>query len=175
MVNIVKVESPEQIAEVARLAQEIWNEHYIPIVGQDQVDYMLRKFQCKQAISEQIAASYEYFIINCDGKSVGYTAVIPGTDNSSMMLSKIYVKRSHRGNRLGSKMLEFVERLCLERNICTVWLTVNKHNSNSIEWYERMGFRNAGPTTLDIGEGFVMDDFRMEKILCEKENIESHD
>jgi len=46
-----------------------------------------------------------------------------------------------------------------------MWLTVNKNNSHSIAWYSRMGFTNAGPILQDIGGGFVMDDFRMEKSI----------
>ena len=36
---------------------------------------------------------------------------------------------------------------------------------NSIAWYTRMGFRNAGPIVQDIGAGYVMDDYRMEKVV----------
>jgi hypothetical protein len=31
-----------------------------------------------------------------------------------------------------------------------------------------MGFRNTGPIVQDIGGGFVMDDFRLEKMIEEQ-------
>jgi ribosomal protein S18 acetylase RimI-like enzyme len=46
-----------------------------------------------------------------------------------------------------------------------IWLTVNKHNTHSIEWYLRMGFTNKEAIVQDIGAGFVMDDFLMEKFI----------
>jgi hypothetical protein len=46
-----------------------------------------------------------------------------------------------------------------------IWLTVKKNNSHSIRWYSRMGFINTASLIQDIGKGFVMDDYRMEKTI----------
>lgn len=162
---IHKVRSAAQIADVARLAREIWREHYVPIIGREQVDYMLGQFQSEQAVADQIAEAYEYYIVAQDKKSVGYMAVVPKKSEASLMLSKIYVKREARGQGFGWKMLAFVEDLCRRRRIKKIWLTVNKNNRRSISWYARMGFTKAASLVQDIGEGFVMDDYRMEKTI----------
>jgi hypothetical protein len=39
------------------------------------------------------------------------------------------------------------------------------NHSDAIAWYTRMGFTIVGPTVQDIGAGFVMDDYRMEKTI----------
>lgn len=165
MIDLIEVHSEAQISDVAHLAREIWEEHYVPIVGQEQIDYMLDKFQSERAIAEQLAGAHEYYIVIHDGKSVGYTAVVPNLSEATLMISKIYVKKSVRGRGLGRKMLEFVENLCRKRQIETIWLTVNKNNLLSIAWYSRMGFTNTGSTLQEIGGGFVMDDFRMVKTV----------
>lgn len=46
-----------------------------------------------------------------------------------------------------------------------LWLTVNKDNAGAIAWYTRKGFKNAGAIVQDIGAGYVMDDYRMEKSI----------
>lgn len=163
MIDLIKVSSEKNITDVAHLACEIWREHYTPIIGPEQVDYMLQKFQSASAITEQLARGYEYFIITRNDNPAGYAAIVPEAEK--MMLSKIYVKKAMRGTGLGQKMLELVENICRERGINSIWLTVNKNNLNSIEWYTRMGFINAGPTVQDIGNGFIMDDYRLEKTL----------
>ena len=163
MIRFIKVHSEQQITDVAYLAREIWQEHYLPIVGQEQIDYMLEKFQCERAITKQLTDGYEYYSITYDGRSTGYMAVVSNTSDTSLMISKIYVRKSDRGCGLGKQMLEFVEELCKQQNIKKIWLTVNKNNKHSIEWYSRMGFTNIGPIVQNIGSGFVMDDFRMEK------------
>ncbi len=157
------VESEKDIASVASLAHEIWNEHYVNIIGQAQVDYMVEKFQSERAIAEQIAEGYEYYLIEHNGACTGYIGVVPQVDSSSMLLSKIYVQKQSRGHGLGKAAMGFVEELCRKLNITTLWLTVNKHNTRSIAYYQRMGFSNAGPIVQDIGGGFVMDDYKMGK------------
>jgi len=163
MIRIIKVHSEQQIENVTYLAREIWQEHYLPIIGQEQIDYMLEKFQCEQAITKQLANGYEYYSVTYNKRNAGYMAIISNMNDTSLMISKIYVRKSDRGCGLGKQMLEFVEELCRQRNIKKIWLTVNKNNRHSIEWYSRMGFTNNGPIVQDIGGGFVMDDFRMEK------------
>jgi ribosomal protein S18 acetylase RimI-like enzyme len=62
-------------------------------------------------------------------------------------------------------MLQFTEDLCRRRGIRSIWLTVNRHNADSIAWYAQMGFSNTGPIFQEIGGGFAMDDFRMGKAI----------
>ena len=48
-IAFVPVETPEQISELCSLAAEIWRQHFTPIIGADQVEYMLEKFQSPAA------------------------------------------------------------------------------------------------------------------------------
>ena len=67
MTEFVKVDSNDKIKQLAGLAKEIWNEHYIKILSQEQIDYMLEKFQSENAIKEQISNDgYNYYFINSD-------------------------------------------------------------------------------------------------------------
>ena len=52
---ITPVQNYYQIETVVELAKEIWTEHYVPIIGIEQVEYMLAKSQSFDAISNQIA------------------------------------------------------------------------------------------------------------------------
>ena len=166
MLTFKRVDSVESIAEVAGLALEIWQEYYVPIVGQKQVDYMLEQFQSERAVAAQLAQSFEYYLVCQNRGNAGYFAVVPDAEKAALMLSKIYVRKSERGHGLGKKILEFIEDLGQKRGIKMLWLTVNKNNADSIAWYSLMGFRNAGAVIQNIGGGFVMDDFRMEKTLA---------
>ena len=163
--KIVGVQSEDQIAEVARLADITWRDHYIPIVGQAQVEYMLEKFQSEKAIADQIADGYEYYLLTEEGEGRGYLAVVKDENDRSLFLSKIYVLKSARGCGYGRKLLAYAENLCREQGLKTIWLTVNKNNTASIAWYLEMGFKKTGPIVQNIGNGFVMDDYRMEKCI----------
>ena len=163
MAEMVKVREATQIEAVADLAREIWNEHFVSIIGQAQVDYMLSRFQSAAAIREQIAAGYEYYLVSDGGQYAGYFALVPARTESSAQLSKIYVRRAQRGRGLGKGIMAFVNQYCVERGIGRLWLTVNRHNAGSIAFYEHMGFTRAESLVQEIGHGFVMDDYKMVK------------
>lgn len=154
---LVAVDSDELIRRVVVLAGQIWGEHYPAIIGDEQVAYMLGEFQSFAAIRGQIDKGMEYFLLIYNGEDAGYFAV--QVEGEGLFLSKLYVKRSQAGKGLGSQMLAFVqERWRAER----VRLTVNKENLDSIRFYQNHGFSKTGEVVLDIGGGFVMDDYLME-------------
>jgi ribosomal protein S18 acetylase RimI-like enzyme len=166
--NFIPVIRPEQVATVAALAREIWYEYYVPLIGQAQVDYMVAKFQNAPAMQAQIEQGYEYFLVqqqDASGKwfDIGYCAVQeqPG---SLMFLSKFYLHHAVRGSGTGRRCMEFIEELARRRGLSSLWLTVNKGNP-AVQAYQRLGFRIASELVMDIGGGFVMDDYRMEKAL----------
>ncbi len=165
MAEMRRVERREDIELVAALAREIWNGHFVPIIGQAQVDYMLDKFQSVHAVTGQIADGYEYYIVMSSGLPVGYFAIVPDMEASSAMLSKLYVREHKRRRGMGRAILAFVERRCAELGMRELWLTVNRHNAGPIAFYEHVGFTTAGALVQDIGNGFVMDDYRMVKGL----------
>jgi ribosomal protein S18 acetylase RimI-like enzyme len=166
MTAIITVHSPEQIGTVVRLADEIWRDHYIPIIGVAQVDYMLEHFQSEAAIAQQINQGLSYLLITLSGEACGYAAVTID-DGHAAFLSKIYVRAAMRGRGLGATLLDHIEATCAVGAAQTLWLTVNRHNGDSIAWYERRGFTKTAELVQDIGNGFVMDDYRMEKQLSE--------
>jgi GNAT superfamily N-acetyltransferase len=166
MPEILEVSADADVGAVADLARRIWSDHYVPIIGQAQVDYMLSRFQSAEAIASQIGDGYLYYLLLEDDRPAGYFAVLPHEPDGSMLMSKLYVDRPLRGRGLARAAVEHAEALCRQRDISRLWLTVNKNNRDSIAAYERMGFSNVGPTVQDIGAGFVMDDFIMEKRLA---------
>lgn len=160
---IIPVKDESQIEVVADLAGEIWKEHYTPIIGSEQVEYMVDKFQSYDAISNQIKEHYLYYLIKDSDQHVGYIGLEPKEDE--LFLSKFYVKSSQRGKGLGKEALEFIEQLAIQKNLKKIALTVNKYNSLTIKIYLRLGFVNVGPIVTDIGNGYIMDDYLLEKAM----------
>lgn len=163
MIRLSPATTNQQLQTIEALANEIWNEHYTPIIGKAQVDYMLNKFQSVDSIFRQLESDYKYFIINYDNSAVGYLAF--KLDNSDLFLSKIYILKKYRGLRIGKEAMEFVTQLAASLMCKTITLTVNKNNTNSIEAYKKIGFLKTEELVMDIGNGFVMDDYKMVKSL----------
>lgn len=154
-----------ELASIAQIAEEIWYEYYVPIIGRAQVDYMVPRFQSSAAMLEQVRSGYEYFSMQQDGALVGYLAVQPQPDAGHLFISKLYLRANARGRGTGRVAMEFIEETARRRALGVLWLTVNKQNP-AVQAYQRMGFRIAEAIVIDIGGGFVMDDFRMEKRLA---------
>ena len=162
-IETVPVDSPERINRTAALARTVWREHYTPIIGAEQVGYMLEHFQSEAAIARQIADGMDYFLLQSGGKDAGYFALVPA--ENAVMLSKLYVASTFRKHGIAAKALEFIEAYCRSHGAPLLWLTVNKNNTLALAWYEKTGFRNAGPVVAEIGGGYFMDDYRMEKSI----------
>lgn len=162
-ISFIKVSTAQQLSLTEALAKGIWTHHYTPIIGQAQVEYMLSKFQTYEAIREQIAGGYEYYLIYKDKTAVGYFSIL--AESPSLFLSKIYVKMEFRGHGIGKKAMEFIEKQARQKGLTAIRLTVNKHNRSSIEAYLKMGFKKIRELVIDIGGGFVMDDYEMVRSL----------
>ena len=161
-IRLKTVTNENDIALAAQLAREIWHEHYDALLGSAQVDYMLSHFQSETAIKEQIGKGTVYLLAYWDDEPAGYCAYRP--EEERMFLSKIYVKNDLRGRGIGKAFFDYVEGQSNGKK--SVYLTVNKHNDHSIAAYKRVGFSVADQVKTDIGEGYYMDDYIMEKALA---------
>lgn len=164
-IHFPKIEATPDIAQLAELAAEIWREYYKSIITDEQINYMLERYQSPSAIAEQIEQQgYEYYGIALNGVSIGYLAVRE-EEEGKLFLSKFYIQLQHRGNGYASLAMAFLVRLCQARGLSAIWLTANRHNAQAIAVYTKKGFRTIHTQVVDIGDGFVMDDFVMEKAV----------
>lgn len=159
---IREISGDSDIRLTAQMAQEIWNEAFRGIITQEQINYMVDKYQSYHAMKDQIEnQGYTYFIISKDGKDAGYCGVQVKEDNS-LYLSKMYLLKEARGKRLFEQMTNHLVKLCRDKGISRIWLTVNKHNDRAIAAYIKNGYKNIRSQTTDIGNGFMMDDYVFE-------------
>ena len=165
-IEFVPVETPEDRAALATLASEIWHEYWPALIGEAQTDYMVEQFQSLEAIERDVAEhAYEYWFLRTaeDGRTVGYTGGRVEPETNRFFISKVYLRAEERGKGFASRAIAFYERLCLERGLDAMYLTVNKQNDLGIRAYLGKGFETIDAVETDIGNGFVMDDFIMEK------------
>lgn len=161
--NFKRVQTKKQIELAAALAKAIWMEHYPSILPEGQTEYMVEKFQSADAIERQIDLGHHYHFILYDEKPVGYLDFVLKDD--VCFISKIYIHKTARGKGLGKSALSFIESHAKTLSAKKLQLTVNKNNIQAINAYLRADFQNVGPTQMDIGNGFLMDDYKMEKGL----------
>ena len=161
--HITQATTKQAFSDIELLADTIWRDHYIPIVGKSQVDYMLDQFQTAKAIENQVQAGMSYFVMYLDDAAVGYFAIKP--EETNMFLSKIYVLKTQRNKGIAKNAIHFILEQVKSKQLKGIRLTVNINNEIAIKAYKKLGFTITKPIVADIGNGFVMDDYEMVKRL----------
>ncbi|MBE5958254.1 MAG: GNAT family N-acetyltransferase [Lachnospiraceae bacterium] len=144
------------ISEMSVMATSIVREHFDPLIGKTQNDYMLQMFQTEDAIREQLENGYRYYFVKADDKVVGFTAFYPR--EGAMYLSKFYLYKTERKKGYASKMLDFIKDETKAAGLYGIELNVNRGN-DACQVYDHMGFRIIREEKNDIGNGFFMDDY----------------
>lgn len=159
------VQTDNEIRAVAEKASEIWHEHFTPILGEAQVNYMLDRLQSAQAISDAITREhYRYFfILSEDEEKVGYCAVQPRGD--VLYLSKLYIAKPYRGRKLASAVIKTLCKTAAAENYRALRLNCNRNNAETLKIYNRLGFHIIEEEKTAIGNGFFTDDYVLEKPL----------
>ncbi len=161
--DFVLVQTPEQIAELANIAEIIWTEYFTPITGVEKTKYLLNQMLSIDALIHCIAdEGYQYYFTDFDGKHVGFVGIQPKEDDGYLFLSKLYLLADERGKGFGRKQLDFVMKRAQELGFDRIRLTCARDNEASVEIYKHVGFKVIDVVDNDVGDGFQMNDYVME-------------
>jgi ribosomal protein S18 acetylase RimI-like enzyme len=154
------LETTNDFKQLEPFAASIWEHHYTPIIGGDQVAFMLDKYQSAEAMFDQFSAGYKYALVICGGQKAGYFAY-DGKAEREVFISKLYIHKDFRRRGLGMRILDFIAKETQALGCTAMTLSVNKDNSDSIRFYSKYGFQTIKAQKVAIGEGFYMDDYVM--------------
>jgi ribosomal protein S18 acetylase RimI-like enzyme len=155
---------PRDIDELCRLARTVWLDHYPPIIGIAQTEYMLRQRYDPQVIrSELESATIWWDVLREDGVMQAFASSFRSDAPEALKLDKLYVNPARQRQGLGTRLLDHVCERARRLGCGKVVLAVNKRNHHAIAAYRKHGFDIAQALVKDIGGGFVMDDYVMEK------------
>jgi GNAT superfamily N-acetyltransferase len=155
------------IPEIGELARAIWRQHYASIIGSAQIEYMLRNKYTPMDLEPYVGAPDRWFdVLRVDDKPSGFLRTFRAS-RDEFKLEEIYVAKGLRGKGYGKLLLDRAESLAREQRCRTMFLYVNRANEGSIGAYLRNGFTVKESKVVDIGHGFVMDDYLMEKSLAD--------
>ena len=158
----------EQLPIVIDLTKKIWPVAYGEILSKAQLDYMIDKFYNETALYEQIEVKGHVFYLAQDEneKYVGFVSYEINCEPNKTKIHKIYVLPETQGTGLGRQFFELVKEKAIENNQKAIFLNVNKYN-NAIHFYTKLGFTKVKDEVIDIGNGYVMDDFVMEVAIVQ--------
>ena len=154
------------IENIASLARIIWQNTYIGIITQSQIDYMLEQRYSAEVMLEELKTPGIWWDkLLQDGQMVAFASTLPTKCPGEVKLDKIYIHPEKQRLGLGGRLIEHVSQRALQSGKNSVILAVNKQNEKAINAYKKRGFVVRESVYVDIGDGFVMDDFIMAKQL----------
>lgn len=176
--------SPAEYETIRQIAHATWPDTFAGILTGAQIDYMLRLMYSREAIEAQVAQGHVFHLLvegqtgNQNGnpnsqylratttrfKPVGYVShqidYLPGTTK----IHKLYALPEVQGKGYGKAMISHVERIARNAGQQKLRLDVNYQNK-ALGFYEKLGFEKIERYNTDIGNGYLMEDWRMEKLV----------
>lgn len=154
----------EEIPLIRELTFRVWPQTYASILTQQQIDYMLDMMYSETSLQRQMTKEgCQFIIVYENGNPVGfasYSEVKP----KKWKLHKIYILQNRQGKGTGRFVIDHIIDEIKTKNGSSLFLQVNKHNKAK-SFYEKLGFAEVDFINLDIGNGFFMTDYIMEKKL----------
>ncbi len=165
MMQIVAAQ-PIDFESIRKLAYAIWPQTYGHILSKEQLDYMLDAFYSTETLTKNATERNHFFLlVEEDGKHLGFISYEHQYQNEPVTrVHKIYVLPETQGRGIGKMLMDEVENLARENNSTALSLNVNRYN-NAQGFYKNIGFEIIAEEDIDIGRGYLMEDYRMEKKL----------
>jgi ribosomal protein S18 acetylase RimI-like enzyme len=160
----IKKATTNEIPLIRELTYRVWPQTYASILTQEQIVYMLDMMYSEAALERQMTKEgCQFIIVYENGKPVGFASYAE-TEPKRWKLHKIYVLQNQQGKGTGRFVIDHIITEIKKKDASSLFLQVNINNKAK-SFYEKLGFAEVDLINLDIGNGFFMNDYIMEKNL----------
>ncbi|MGK6341053.1 N-acetyltransferase family protein [Chryseobacterium sp. DT-3] len=132
--------------------------------------YLEKSFNTEKVSSELNNPDSHFFIAWEEDIPVGYLKLNSGAaqtelqDDTSLEIERIYVKKSHHGQKVGQLLYDQALATARSLNKSYLWLGVWEENLRALQFYRKNGFEEFGSHTFRLGDE-DQTDLMMKKIL----------
>jgi ribosomal protein S18 acetylase RimI-like enzyme len=161
----ISVATKNQLPIIQELTYKIWPIAYGEILSDEQLEYMLNKFYEISYLEKQLENGQVFLLAQENGIYFGFASYELNCDNSNKTkIHKLYVLTQSQGKGLGKQLTEKIIDIAKLNQNNGVFLNVNRFNK-ALHFYEKMGFQNVKTIDVEIGNGYLMEDYIMEKTI----------
>lgn len=152
----------EDFETIRTIAHTTWPVVYGEILSKAQIDYMLEKMYSVTTLMDNLNKGHYFILAEEDSVCWGFASFEHHYLNQKCTrLHKIYLLPETQGKGLGKMLLERIINLAKENHSEIISLNVNRFNK-AYTFYTTMGFEVVAEEDLDIGNGYLMEDYKME-------------
>jgi N-acetylglutamate synthase-like GNAT family acetyltransferase len=148
------------IATIREIATITWPVAYGSYISKAQLDYMLDMMYSITSLLDQISKGHQFYIAEHNSTPIGFASVSKEEENSCK-LNKLYVLPTAQKTGAGKALLQKSIDYAISNAAGCLYLQVNKQN-NAQHFYSKHGFTVREASILEIGGGYIMDDYIME-------------
>jgi ribosomal protein S18 acetylase RimI-like enzyme len=154
------------IKNIQKIAYQTWPITYGSILSEEQLKYMLDLVYSDKALTNEFEKQQQlFYIISENDQILGFIGIEHHyKNNPTTRIHKIYLLPETQGKGYGKTTIEAIEKMALENNSEALSLNVNRFNS-ALGFYKKIGFEIIDEVNIDIGNGYLMEDYVMEKKL----------
>lgn len=152
----------DELSIVHEIAHATWPDTFKDILSQDQILYMLNWMYDSKQLESQFNQGHQFFVAEVDDKPVGFIGIEQDYPEKGLMkIHKIYILPNQQGLGIGKKLIEFVKVIALQSEMKGLLLNVNRFNQ-AVDFYKAIGFKTLFEENIDIGNGYLMEDYVMQ-------------
>lgn len=154
------------IKQIQNIVDITWPITYGKILSKEQLDYMLGLFYSSEALTLQYNKKEQlFYMIYENGTNLGFIGIEHNYNGETVTkIHKIYLLPETQGKGIGKKVIDEIGKLASDNNSTALVLNVNRFNS-ALGFYKKIGFEIVDEVNIDIGNGYLMEDYVMEKRL----------
>jgi diamine N-acetyltransferase len=149
---------------IKNIAYKVWPIAYGEILSQEQLHYMLNEFYSIEALMHDLRnTSKPYYIAYSNtNEPIAFLGLI--VHKNYCKVNRIYVLPNQQGAGLGKQLMHLAYTIAKQNDCKHITLNVNKYNK-ALNFYANEGFTIKEAIVIDIGQGYIMDDYVLEKLL----------
>jgi len=162
---LIRPAGVEDIPAIHLLAHQIWPKTYGHLMSADKLQYMLQLIYDPASLEKQMQERGHVFLLaEVDHRPAGFASFSATNETGIYKLHKIYISTGIQGKGLGKTLLNAVIEEIKRLQATALRLNVKRDNT-AIAFYEKQGFAIIKEEDIDIGNGYFMNDYVMEKKL----------
>jgi len=148
------------------IAVATWAETYKDILEPEQIEYMLQMMYSPDALDEQMNELGHHFFLIKKAESENWQGFVSfehnykGTDTTK--IHKLYVLPECHGTGMGRILVDKVADQARTKGNTAISLNMNRNNK-TLGFYKHIGFEIIAEEDIDIGNGYLMEDYIFEK------------
>lgn len=157
--------SYKDIKSIQSVADIAFRETYKSILSEEQLVYMLGMMYSTSSLQKQMQEGQEFVLLYNGDTCLGFVSSETDYDGrGTMKLHKLYILPEYKGQGLGRILVESVLDRAKALSSASVSLNMNRNNK-TFDFYTHLGFELVGEEDIDIGNGYLMEDYIFRKEL----------